>query len=175
MPNAPRQDRRAVAPCPGTLGDERFSSENRRRLSGPGLRTFLNIADLWGLLEADRLRVLGFPGRSTYHGWVAKARAGEDIVLSVDTLTRISAVLGIHQALRILFETDEEGVDWLRGAHRAPTFGGGPPMALLTNGTQDGLMQVRRYLDAMRGGIFAAPNEVDRDFKPYRDDDIVFV
>ena len=44
----------------------------------------------------------------------------------------------------------------------------------MTAGTQDGLMLVRRYLDGMRGGVFAAPNAADADFKPLTDDDIVF-
>lgn len=175
MPNTAQRVEREIAAGPRMLDASRVSGENRRRLSGPGLRTFLNIADLWGLAEAERLRVLGFPGRSTYHGWVTRARAGRDLALPVDTLLRISAVLGIHKALRILFETDEEGMAWLKGPHDAPTFGGQPPMMLLTSGTQDALMLVRRYLDAMRGGIFAAPNEADRDFTPYRDDDIAFV
>jgi hypothetical protein len=34
---------------------------------------------------------------------------------------------------------------------------------------------VRRYLDAWRGGVFAAPNAADKDFTPYSDDDIVIV
>jgi len=36
-------------------------------------------------------------------------------------------------------------------------------------------MLVRRYLDAWRGGSFAAPNSVDKDFTPYTDEDIVIV
>lgn len=175
MPNTIPYAHRTVATGPRIVDASRFSGINRRRLSGPGMRTFLNIADRWGLSESDRLRVLGFPGRSTYHGWVSRARAGQELALPVDTLLRISAVLGIHKALRILFETDEAGVAWLKGPHDAPTFGGEPPLALLTSGTQDALLTVRRYLDAMRGGIFAAPNAIDVDFAPYRNEDIVFV
>lgn len=153
----------------------RFSAENRRRLGGPGLRSFLAIADAWGLTEGERLMLLGLPGRSTYFGWVAKARAGQALTLPVDTLLRISGVLGVHKALRILFPTDREGLEWLRGPHDAPTFGGQPPMALLTNGTQDGIMLVRRYLDAFRGGVFAPPSAGTDDGDAYGDDDIAIV
>jgi hypothetical protein len=150
-----------------------FSPENRRRLSGPGLRAFLDIADLWRLTEGERLMVLGLPGRSTYFGWVSRARGGRDLTLPFDTLLRISAVLGVHKALRILFGSGPEEVAWLREPHHAPTFGGQPPMALLANGTQDGIMLVRRYLDAFRGGVFAAPGAADLGAVPYADDDIV--
>jgi uncharacterized protein (DUF2384 family) len=91
----------------------------------------------------------------------------------VDTLTRLSAVLGIYQALRILHPTEEEGTAWLRRPHAAPVFGGRPPMALLTSGTQDGLLSVRRFLDGARGGVYMPPNAVDAAFTPYTDSDIV--
>lgn len=150
-----------------------FAPANRRRLSGPAMRTFVNIADKWQLSESERLMVLGLPGRSTYFGWVSKARASEDLTLPVDALLRISAVLGVHKSLSILFGTDHEALGWLRGPHDAPIFGGQPPMALLINGTQDGIMLVRRYLDAFRGGTFAAPDADDQNAAPYTDDDIV--
>ncbi|MGA0606579.1 MbcA/ParS/Xre antitoxin family protein [Phenylobacterium sp. VNQ135] len=163
-----------VAEAPPILLAQRFSPANRRRLSGPGLRTFLSIADLWGLSDEERLLVLGLPSRSTYYNWVKAVREHRDITLDVDMLTRISAVLGIHQALGVLYPTEREGVAWLRTANAAPIFGGRPPIALITCGTQDGLMSVRRFLDAARGGLYMPPGDLDRDFRPYTDADIVF-
>src|SRR5580698_2888892 len=84
------------------LDRTQFAPAHRRTLSGPGLRAFVAIADRWNLTEAQRLLVLGLPSQSTYYGWVKAARLHQDITLSVDTLLRISAVLGIHKALRIL-------------------------------------------------------------------------
>jgi hypothetical protein len=166
----------AVEAAPPMAGADRFGPANRRRLSGPGLRAFLNIADLWGLSEGERMMVLGLPGRSTYFGWVSRARDGKDLTLPVDVLLRISGVLGVHKALRILFGGSKaEEVSWLRDPHDAPVFGGQPPMALLANGTQDGIMLVRRYLDAFRGGVFAPLGTVDLDFQPYSDDDVIIV
>ena len=90
-------------------------------------------------------------------------------------LLRISAVLGIHKALMILFGSESAGLDWLTGPHDGPSFGGQPPMALVTNGTMDGPMLVRRYLDAARGGVFGPPGATDEASTPYGDDDIVIV
>ena len=162
-----------VAKGPDRLDATRLSPANRRRLSAPGLRSFLAIADLWGLTEEQRRLALGLPSRSTYHGWIKTAREHGDITLPVDTLLRISAVLGIHQALGILFPNEREGSDWLHSPHRAIVFGGAPPLALVTSGTQDGLLTVRRFLDAARGGIYLPPNELDAGFTPYTDADIV--
>ena len=158
---------------PAVRTGDRFAPANRRRLGAPGLRAFLHIAALWRLNEAERLRVLGLPPRSTYHGWVRLAEAGGALSLPVDTLTRISAVLGIHKALRILFETDAEAVAWLRGPHAALPFAGQAPMALVASGTQDGLMLVRRFLDAARGGLHMPPDAADDAAAPWADEDIV--
>jgi hypothetical protein len=103
----------------------------------------------------------------------AKARDQNQLLLPIDTLLRLSAVLGIHKNFRILFSRPQDEAAWLKSPHDAPVFGGQPPLDLLTSGTQDGLMLVRRYLDAWRGGVFAAPNAADRNFTPYSDEDIV--
>ncbi len=151
----------------------RATPADRRRLGGPGLRSFLAIADLWRLDEARRLRILGLPPRSTYYGWVKAAQQHRDITLDFDTLVRISAVLGIHKALSILYADEAEAVRWLTTPHRAPVFGGRPPIALAASGLQDGLMTVRRFLDAARGGLYMPPGPLDQDFRPYDDSEIV--
>ncbi len=163
-----------VQPQTAQLDANRFSSGNRRRLSAPGFRAFVAIADLWGLTEEQRRLILGLPSRSTYQNWAKAVREHREITLDVDVLTRISAILGIHQSLGILFSSEREGIDWVRGPHQATVFGGTPPLNLITSGTQDGIMTVRRFLDAARGGSFMAPNEIDVDFRPYTDADIVF-
>jgi hypothetical protein len=160
-------------PAPFVVDARRFEPAARRRVSAPGMRAFLAIADLWRLTEEERRLVLGYPSRSTYHNWAKLAREGGSFTLDVDTLARISAVLGIHQALGVLFASEADGVAWLRGPHDGTVFGGRPPLALLASGSQDALLTVRRFLDAARGGIHMEPNAADADFVPYRDEDIV--
>jgi uncharacterized protein (DUF2384 family) len=162
-----------IAPSPPHLDPSRFAPDNRKRLSAPGLRTFLAIADLWGLDETQRRLVLGYPSRSTFQNWARTAREHGSLTLDVDVLTRISAFLGIHQALGVLQGTERDAVAWLRMPHAATVFGGRPPLELLANGTQDGLLTVRRFLDAARGGLYMEPYAIDRDFHPYTDTDLV--
>ena len=110
---APNQARSEIPARPPQLDPARFSPAQRRRLSAPGLRTFLAIADLWGLNEDERLLILGFPSRSTYYNWVRAVREHRDFTLDVDLLTRISAVLGIHQALGVLgFRVGDFDREW---------------------------------------------------------------
>ena len=152
-----------------------FPPTKRRQLSGPALRTFLSIADRWRWTEAERFLVLGSPSRSTYLGWVAKACDGHEMTLPVDVLLRISAILGIHKALMILFGSEPAALDWLTGPHDEASFDGQPPMALVTNGMMDGPLLVLRYLDAARGGTFGAPGPMDETSTPFSDDDIVIL
>ena len=159
---------------PQRLDHSRLAPANRKRLSAPALRTFLAIADLWGLTEQQRLLILGYPSRSTYHNWCKQAREHGAFTLDVDVLTRISAMFGIHQGLGILFPTEQLGVAWLRTPHGAVMFGGRPPLDLVTSGSQDGLLTVRRFLDGARGGLYMPPNSLDEAFTPYDDTEIVF-
>lgn len=152
----------------------KIEPEDRARLSGPGLRTFRNIADLWGLSEAERIAALGHPARSTYHSWVKKAAYNEKISLPFDTLIRISAVLGIYKGLSILFHEEVQALQWLKSPHSGTDFAGRPPLSLIVENGQDGMMIVRRYIDAWRGGSMGhgAP---EGSFEPVTEDDVVFV
>jgi hypothetical protein len=171
----PRTARLAAQAPEAALDLRGLTRADRTRLSGPALRTFAHIADEWGLTERSRLAVLGEPGRSTYHAWLAKARAGQPVCLPLDTLLRLSALLGVYKAARLIFARPGEDLAWLRSPNTAPTFGGQPPMALVTSGTQDGILLVRRYLDAWRGGQAAAPVPgAAFEQTPILDQDLVF-
>jgi Protein of unknown function (DUF2384) len=174
MPNSRKPSPAEAVKRPPRRDIARFAPANRRRLSAPALRTFLAIADLWRLTEEQRLLVLGYPSRSTYHNWCKQAREHGAFTFDVDVLTRISVIFGIHQALAILFPEERLGVDWLRSPHDDIVFGGHPPLDLITNGTQDGLLSVRRFLDGARGGLYMPPNAIDEAFTPYDDTEIVF-
>jgi len=154
------------------VGPQDMGPDHRKRLSGPGLRTFLAIADQWQLSEKERLAVLGQPSRSAYYAWVKKAQEGGELSLGVDVLLRISAVLGIQKALDILFHAPDQAMIWLKGPHLGLPFGGQAPVELVVSGTQDGLLAVRRYLDAWRGGS-AAQGLAGR-YEPVTRDSVIF-
>lgn len=152
------------------------SASDRRRVSGPGLRTFVNIADEWGLSEKQRMASLGHPGRSTYYNWLKRVQANDSVSLPVDTLLRISAVLGIYKALGILFPKHHEARAWLTSANAGLPFSGRAPIDLVTSGTQQGILDLRRYLDAWRGGgldgLGGAPVA---GVEPITEEDVVFL
>jgi uncharacterized protein (DUF2384 family) len=112
------------------------------------LKAFFGIADKWRLTTDEQIKLLGSPPRSTFFKW--KKEGGQ---LSQDTTERLSHVLNIYKCLRIVF-TDEEASDqWVRKPNQAPFLNGISALEFMTtNGYLSDVYQVRRYLDAQRGG-----------------------
>jgi hypothetical protein len=150
------------------------SPENRARVSGAAMRTFLNIARVWELDFAAVRTLLGVPAATEFQIWYDAARAEEPLTLETDVLLRISAVLGIYQSLRVLYGSERDGLNWLRGVKRGGPFSGKAPIELMLSGFDPGLMDVRRYLLAKEHGAGEAPNEADKGFRPYTDADITW-
>ena len=119
----------------------------RAALSAPAIRLFLNVADAWGLNVAERRVLLGDIARATYHNW----QSGKVGTLGRDQIERVSLVLGIHKALRLLFADDGAALRWLRSANRDIAFAGRSPLDRALRGGIDDLYTVRRYLDGWRG------------------------
>ncbi len=133
-----------VAPSPAIRPDP----EHRKRLSGPALRTFFNIAAAWRLTVNEQRALLGWPATSTFH----KYKAGDHGTLSFDTLTRLSLVIGIYKSLQVLYPEETFADMWVRMPNSNPLFGGQPALTLMLDGGIDGLFKVRRLLDSRRGG-----------------------
>jgi hypothetical protein len=133
---------------PDIPADRRTDAAVRREMSAPAMRTFFNIADAWKLnVEAQR-GLLGWPPESTFF----KYKAGQPGTLSYDTLTRISLILGIFKDLGILYPEEDLAYRWVTLPNSNPLFGGRPALAFMIASGMDGLHQVRRLLDARRGG-----------------------
>ena len=116
--------------------------------SAPALRAFFRLADRWGLDIDQQMLLLGVTARSTFFKW----KKDEDGHLSVDTLERISYLLGIFKALHILLPDDEAADSWIKRANDAPIFAGRPALDRMLSGRVSDLYVVRAYLDAQRGG-----------------------
>lgn len=112
------------------------------------MRTFFNVARAWGISNAEQIALLGWPAGSTFF----KYKAGDTGVLSFDTLMRISLILGIYKDLHILYPEPGLANRWPMLPNSNPLFGGKPALEFMTAGGMDALYQVRRLLDARRGG-----------------------
>ena len=116
-------------------------------LGEAALAGFFHIAGLWQLKTAEQITLLGQPARSTFFGWKKQSRTA----LTQDTMERISYLLGIWKALRILIPDEPQALAWVRKPNDNPLFGGTPPLARMLRGRIMDLADVRRLLDARRG------------------------
>jgi hypothetical protein len=123
-------------------------ANERRKLSESAIRVFVNIAHKWQLNEAQARGLLGGVASSTFHAWRTRPKGKQ---LDQDTLTRISLVIGIYKALSIYFA--KPWADrWITLKNRGPLFGGQAPIEYMLRQGQPGMAEVRRMLDAWRGG-----------------------
>ena len=138
---------RARAPAvPGDL--QTFASEgDRERLSPVGLKAFLSLASAWRLSNAEAAALLGVSGSS-----FDRIKRGARPTLSQDQLTRISALVGTFKGLRLLF-ADATADEWVRRPNTGPLFGKRTPIEAMIEGGIPTMLDVRRYVDAVRGGL----------------------
>jgi len=108
------------------------------------LRAVLTLFGKWNLTDEDAATLLDLPLR-TYRRW----KTGQAGRLDRDTKARLSNLLGIHKALRILFADPERVYGWVKRANAA--FAGASALDVMRRGELTDLMRVRRYLDAERG------------------------
>ncbi len=124
------------------------SKSDRIKTCSAGLRAFFRLADLWKLSTDEQMRLLGVASRSTYFKW----KKDQSVNLPIDTVERISYLLGIFKALQMLLPDEEAADTWVRRANAAPLFGGQSALSRMLSGKVSDLFVVRQYLDAQRGG-----------------------
>jgi hypothetical protein len=139
--------RRTPAP---PVGLQTFASEtDRARLTGTALRAYRALAERWRFTNAEAAGLLGVSG-STWDRIKRDRRAAA--TLSQDQFTRISALTGIFKGLHLLF-ADDMADRWPRLSNSGPLFGGRPPIEAMIEGGIPIMIEIRRYIDAVRGGL----------------------
>ncbi len=108
-------------------------------------RAMIRLFDHWGITDVEAGILLGDVSPRTFQRWKT-AHYGR---VGVDLVTRMSNLLGIHKALRLLFADAERGYKWVRAPNDA--FAGRSALDVMLGGQITDVMRVRRYLDAQRG------------------------
>lgn len=113
--------------------------------AGAMFRACLNLFARWGVTDAEAAALLDTAPR-TFARW----KTGDLGRLGRDQKARLSNLMGIHKALRIIFQDPERAYGWVRKQNRA--FGMRSALEVMLGGELTDIMRVRRYLDAERGG-----------------------
>ena len=108
-------------------------------------RAAVNLFRLWAVTDEQAAILLDLPVRS-YRRW----KAGEIGRINRDCKARLSNLMGIHKALRIIFHEPQRGYAWIHSPNSA--YAGQTALAVMLGGELTDVMRIRRYLDGERGG-----------------------
>jgi len=108
-------------------------------------KAIVRLFEKWELSDEQSSVLLGDIAVRSYQRW----KSGNFGKVKVDLATRMSNLLGIHKALRILFIEPSRGYEWIKQSN--DDFGGSSALDLMLEGQITDLMRVRRYLDSVRG------------------------
>ncbi len=108
-------------------------------------RAIVGLFDRWNLSDNQAATLLGDISPRTFQRW----KDGQYGRVGIDLAARMSNLLGIHKALRLLFADKERGYGWVRRA--SDDFAGRSALDVMLGGQITDLMRVRRYLDSQRG------------------------
>ena len=132
-------------PIPPNLADP----YTRQRLTPAAVDGVVRLSGVWRLTSAEVCALLGDVSERT---WFRMKKGAWSGVLSQDTLTRISALTGIFKGLRLLF-SEQLANEWVRLPNKGPIYGGRRPLDTMIEGGIPKLLEVRRHIDALRGGL----------------------
>ena len=109
-------------------------------------RAIVNLFNRWGLTDAQASILLGGLSVRTWARW----KTGVVGRIPRDLKCRLSNLLGIHKALRMIFTDVDRSYGWVKRPNEA--FGGVSVLDVMLGGDLTDIMRVRRYLDSVWGG-----------------------
>lgn len=121
----------------------------RMRLTPAAVAAIARLAEIWHLTGAEICALLGDISDRT---WFRMKKGEWSGTLSQDTLTRISALIGIFKGLRLLF-SEPLSDEWVRLPNKGPLYRGRRPVDAMIEGGIPTILTVRRHIDALRGGL----------------------
>ena len=121
---------------------------DRARLSMVALKAYRRLVEQWGL-TGQQAAALFDVSTST---WERLKQDGKDKALSQDQMTRISALVGVYKGLHLMF-ADDVADRWPRLDNKGPLFARMSPIESMIRGGIPQMLDVRRYVDAVRGGL----------------------
>lgn len=124
------------------------AEDDRKRLTPTAIRAVKGVAGHWELKGDEASALLGV-SPSTWD----RMNAGRwEKSLSQDQLTRISAIVGVFKGLHLLF-ADGMADRWVRLRNRGPLFENRTAVEAMIEGGIPTMLDVRRHVDALRGGL----------------------
>src|SRR3989344_5126246 len=90
---------------------------DKNRINKVAMEAFFNLMAKWGIKEVKSKRILlGQPTEALFYKW----QRGQIANVPHDTLMRISLLMGVHKALKMLFSgNNERAYAWVKKPNKA--------------------------------------------------------
>jgi hypothetical protein len=114
-----------------------------------GLRAAVNILEKWQATTDQACRILRI-SRSTH----ARAKLRDtawSVSLDADQMQRVSFILNMHAALRLVFDNPENVYGFPSMANHNEFFNGRAPLDVMSQGDMISLYESFRRIDSLRG------------------------
>jgi uncharacterized protein (DUF2384 family) len=121
---------------------------HRAEVDAVAVKALIRLAAAWRIRNVEAAELAGVSAR-TFERMKAGTWSGR---LSKDQLQRISALVGLYKGLHLYF-SDDLADEWPTLGNTGPMFGGGRPVDAMIEGGVPAMIEVRDYVDALRGGV----------------------
>lgn len=111
------------------------------------LKAYTRVTEAWGL-NLKEAAGLADMSESTWKRAKTSSFTGN---LTKDQLLRLSALIGVYKSLELYF-SEPIARTWIGRQNEGPLFSGARPVDTAIEGGLPQILNIRKYLDALRGG-----------------------
>lgn len=129
------------------LGPAANAGGNRELVA---VRAAMKILDKWGCSAEQQQNILQL-SKATFYRY--RDKETKKASLSRDQLTRISYLLNMHSALRIVFSNPDNVYGFMAMENNNAFFNGASPLSIIEYGDFGSLYEVAKRVDVLRGGL----------------------
>ena len=115
-----------------------------------GLQAVINILSKWECSPSQQCHILGMK-KSTFY---SHKQSTSGVSLTIDQLERVSYILNIHAALRVVFDNPENVYGFMSMNNSNPYFNGKAPLDIISTGNFGALYETFKRIDSLRGSGF---------------------
>lgn len=108
------------------------------------LEGFFHIMEKWSLDNQQARVLLGGISKTTFYQY----KKLPEVALRIDTLNRISYIMGIYKELHTLFPEDDRANQWIKRPNDGAPFKSRSALDMMMQGQMNDLAAVRQYIDA---------------------------
>lgn len=123
--------------------------ENRDHVHGVAVKALVRVLAAWKVGAEASAFLAGVPSTRTWARMKSGTWAGS---LTQDQFMRASAIVGVYKSLHLYFG-DTLADSWVLLPNSGPLFRGLTPCQYMVDGGLPAILEVREYIDAVRGGM----------------------